>query len=346
LSSAGVKVLKVRWRLSDTARWDYRLDMESTTAGRRVILAGGSGFIGKGLSRVLLERGYDVVVLTRGDAHAEGGVRFVNWDARTVGPWAAELEGAAAIVNLVGKSVDCRKTEENRRVILESRVDSVRALGAASAGCAAPPPVWVQTATAHIYGDTGDEILDESSAIGEGFAPVVGVAWEKSSAENAPATCRTVVLRISFVLGRHGGALGTLSKLARWFLGGATGSGRQWISWIHEADLQEIILRAIENPEMRGVYVVTAPHPVTNAEFMREVRKAVGRPWSPPVPEVMVRIGARMMGTDPELALMGRRCVPARLIAEGFEFRFSEVEGAIADLVRTGGGERKMKNEK
>src|SRR5438270_688291 len=105
--------------------------MERTTAGRRVILAGGSGFIGKGLSRVLLERRYDVVVLTRGDARAEGGVRFVKWDARTVGPWAAELEGAAAIVNLVGKSVDCRKTEENRRIILESRVDSVRALGAA-----------------------------------------------------------------------------------------------------------------------------------------------------------------------------------------------------------------------
>jgi uncharacterized protein len=299
----------------------------------RVILAGGSGFIGTAFAPVLAANGYDVTVLTRGASRIEGGVRYVSWDARGIGAWAAELDGAAAVVNLVGRSVDCRKTEPNRRIILESRIDSVRALGEACAKCARPPGAWVQTSTAHIYGDTGDEVLDESSPIGTGFAPAVGVAWERALEQHAPPECRRVVMRISFVLGRHGGALGTLSRLARWFLGGSTGSGRQWISWIHEADLQAIILRAIARPQMRGVYVVTAPGPVRNEQFMAELRRAAGRPWSPRVPETVVRMGAWMMRTDPELALLGRRCVPARLLAEGFAFRFPELRAALEDLV-------------
>jgi uncharacterized protein len=299
----------------------------------RVILAGGSGFIGTGLAPVLVANGYDVMVLTRGASRSGGAVKYVSWDAHSVGAWASELDGAAAVMNLVGRSVDCRKTEANRRVILESRVDSVRALGEACAKCARPPGVWVQTSTAHIYGDTGDEMLDESSVIGTGFAPEVGVAWERALEQYAPRDCRRVVLRISFVLGRHGGALRTLSCLARWFLGGATGSGRQWISWIHEADLQAIILRAITRAEMGGVYVVTAPRPVRNDQFMAELRRAVGRPWSPRVPEAVVRMGAWMMRKDPELALLGRRCVPTRLLTEGFGFRFPELRGALEDLV-------------
>src|SRR5690349_20647892 len=145
----------------------------------RVILAGGSGFIGTALAPVLVANGYDVTVLTRGAGRVEGAVRYVSWDARSAGAWAAELDGAAAVVNLVGRSVDCRKTEANRRIILESRVDSVRALGEAWRACARPPAVWVQTSTAHIYGDTADEVLDESSPIGVGFAPQVGLAWER-----------------------------------------------------------------------------------------------------------------------------------------------------------------------
>jgi uncharacterized protein (TIGR01777 family) len=312
--------------------------MTMQSAKPRVILAGGTGFIGSALAPVLIEHGYDVTILTRGPARTQGPVRHVTWDAATAGPWSAELEGAAAIVNLVGRTVDCRKTPANRRVILESRVNSVRALGEARRARAHPPTVWVQTATAHIYGDTADEFLDESSPIGQGFAPQVGVAWEQALEQFAPppAQCRRVILRISFVLGRHGGALRTLSRLARWFLGGATGSGRQYISWIHEADLQAIILRAITSPQMHGVYVVTAPNPVTNAQFMRELRRSVRRPWSPPVPEVMVRLGAWMMQTDPQLALLGRRCVPTRLLAEGFAFQFPELRAALQDLTRIG----------
>jgi uncharacterized protein (TIGR01777 family) len=218
-------------------------------------------------------------------------------------------------------------------VILESRVDSVRVLADAVGRAADPPAVWVQSATAHIFGDTADEILDESSPIGTGFAPVVGTAWEKAFDEADLPRTRRVTLRISFVLGREGGALRTLARLARFGLGGSTGTGRQYMSWIHIADLNRIILRALGDPSMHGVYVVTAPNPVRNAEFMRLLRKAVHRPWSPPVPETLVRVGAWMMRTDSELALLGRRCVPTRLLREGFRFEFPELEGALQDLL-------------
>lgn len=299
----------------------------------RIVIAGGSGFLGQALAAHLRSKCREVVVLTRGGERTDGNVRYVNWDARNPGPWAAELEGAAAVVNLVGRTVDCRKTPENKRVILESRVNSVRALGEAMRGVAKRPAVWVQSATAHIYGDTGDEVLDDSSPIGTGFAPQVGTAWEAALAEHAPTEVRTVVLRISFVLGRDGGALKTLARLARLGLGGRVGSGRQWISWIHVADLNAIIERAIAEEAMRGVYVITAPEPVTNAQFMRELRRAVGRPWSPPAPALMVRAASWLMRTDPELALLGRRVVPTRLLREGFHFRHPQLPEALADLL-------------
>jgi uncharacterized protein len=300
----------------------------------RLVIAGGAGFLGRSLTRELAPVAEEVVVLTRGRAASSGNVRHVHWDARTPGPWARELDGAAALVNYVGRTVNCRKTAENKRVILQSRVDSVHALGVALKTCAKPPPVWVQSATAHIYGDTADEILDESSPIGTGFAPDVGTAWERALAEEASPGCRQVVLRIGFVLGRGGGALATLARLARWGLGGTTGTGRQYMSWIHEADLNAVVLRAIRDESMSGVYVVTSPNPVTNREFMRLLRKAVHRPWSPPVPEPLVRLGSLLLRTDPELALRGRRCVPTRLLREGFSFRFAELTGALAGALR------------
>jgi len=300
---------------------------------KRLVIAGGSGFLGSGLIRHLSAVAQSAVVLTRGPARDVGSVRFVAWDAKTIGPWEEELEGASAIVNVVGRSVDCRKTTANKAAILDSRVDSVNVLGQAVKRCSSPPPVWIQSGTAHIYGDTDDQILDESSLVGTGFAPQVGLAWEAALAELALPSVRTVVLRISFVLGRDGGALATLSRLARLGLGGRIGTGRQFISWIHETDLHRIIHRAIVDDSMRGAYVVTAPNPVPNRDFMRLLRRAVHRPWSPPVPAVLVRIGSVILRTDPELALLGRRCVPTRLMHEGFTFQFPNLEGALADLL-------------
>ena len=301
----------------------------------RLVIAGGSGFLGRGLIRHLAARFNDIVVLTRGPAKAEDTTRYVHWDAKTAGPWAGELDGAAAVVNLVGRTVDCRKTPENKAVILSSRVDSVVVLAQAMRLCKSPPPVWVQSATAHIFGDTCDEILDDSSPIGTGFAPQVGLAWEAALRENASPAIRTVVLRISFVLGRAGGPLAVLARLARFGLGGTIGNGRQFMSWIHETDLYRIIERSIDDCFMSGVCLVTSPNPVANREFMRSLRQAVHRPWSPPAPAPMVRLGRVILRSDPELALLGRRCVPTRLLKGGFIFEHPTLDGTLADLLRS-----------
>jgi uncharacterized protein (TIGR01777 family) len=281
-----------------------------------------------------LAAGYDVIILTRGPSRDDGRIRHVTWDAKTLDRWVTEVDGAAGIINVVGRTVDCRKTQKNKRVILESRVDSVHALGQACSKCQNPPPVWIQSATAHIHGDPpGDTIITDDSPFGTGFAPDVGRAWEAALHESAPPGCRKVILRISFVLGRNGGPLQTLARLTKLFLGGRAGSGKQWISWIHEEDLAAIVLRALSDTSMHGVYLTTAPNPVTNAEFMRELRRTLHRPWSPPVPTPLVKFGAWLMRTDPELALLGRRCVPTKLEDQKTMFRFSRLEDALSDLL-------------
>ncbi len=301
-----------------------------------IVIAGGSGFLGRSFVRHLKAIGRDesVVVLTRGPSGDDGDVHYVKWDARTLdGGWAKWIDGAKAIINVVGRTVDCVKTERNKKVILESRVDSVRVLAEACRLATRPPPVWVQASTAHIFGDTGDELLDESSPIGTGFAPDIGTAWERAFSEAALPETRRVILRISFVVGLGGGAMRKLVPLARLGLGGPTGTGKQYMSWIHEFDLNEIILRAIDRDDMHGMYVVTVPKPETNHDFMRLLRNQLRRPWSPRVPEWAVRIGAVFLRTDPELALYGRRCVPTRLLNEGFHFQFPHLPAALADLL-------------
>lgn len=299
----------------------------------RVAIAGGSGFLGVNLARHLVEAGREVVILSRTPPRAEGPWRHVRWDGRTPGDWAEALDGAAALVNLAGRSVDCVKTPDHCDEILRSRVESTRALGAAVARASAPPRVWVQMSTAHIYGDPPEAVCDEDSAFGYGLAPTVGRAWEEAFDESAPEGVRRVVLRTTFVLGRGGGALPRLASLARFGLGGKVGHGRQGISWIHEHDMNRLFTRAIAADSMRGAYIATAPSPVSNAVFMRELRAALGAPFGLPAPAPLVRLGAPLvMRTDPELALYGRYCVSRRLREEGFEFAFPELHGALRDL--------------
>jgi uncharacterized protein len=299
----------------------------------RIVIAGGSGFMGTTLIRHLKPVTADIVVLTRGRAETRDGVRFVRWDARTMGDWAKEVDGADGLVNVVGRTVDCRKTPANKAVILGSRVDSVNVLAAAVQAAKTPPAVWSQAATAHILGDTGDEILTDDTPTGSGFAPDVGRAWEAAFFD-ANVPCRKVALRISFVLGRDGGALKTLARLARFGLGGTVGHGRQYISWVHEDDLARLFVRSLSDESMHGKYLTTAPDPQPNAVFMKLLRQAVRRPWSPPAPAWAVRIGSFFLRTDPELALLGRRCLPTRLEAEGFTFEHPKLGPALTGLLR------------
>lgn len=301
--------------------------------GRKAVIAGGNGFIGTHLVRRLRADGWEVVVLTRAPA-AAGLAREVAWDGRSVGHWAEELEGAAAVVNLAGRSVDCAPTEENRRAILDSRVQSVRAIGAAIARCSRPPPVWVQSSAVGYYGDAGDRICDEDTPAGDDFMAQVCRRWEQELAIAATPATRRVCLRIGLVLGPGGGVLAPLLRLTRWFLGGAVGDGRQYLSWVHVDDLTEILVQAMTREQLVGVYNACAPQPETNRDFMAELRHAAGRPWCPPAPASVVRLAARLvLRTDPDLALTGRRCIPARLQRAGFQFRHPDLRSALAAIV-------------
>jgi uncharacterized protein (TIGR01777 family) len=297
-----------------------------------VVLAGGSGFLGRALSGELTRDGYEVVVLTRRARRRTAGVRRAVWDGRSVGEWARLVEGAEAVVNLAGRSVNCRYTRRNRREIVESRVHSVEALGRAIQACARPPKVFVQVASLAIYGDAGRRVCCEDAPAGRGFSAETCVRWERAfDALELPAT-RKVLLRTGFVLGREGGALRTLARLARCYLGGTVGDGRQYVSWLHERDFTRLVLWCLARGEAAGVYNATGPAPVTNAEFMCELRCALRRPWSPRTPAPLVRLGAFLMRTEAELALTGRRALPDRLVEQGFKFMYTNLEAALADI--------------
>lgn len=305
---------------------------------KRVVIAGGTGFLGLNLARHLGELDCDVVLLSRRRPRGESRWRHAEWDGRTVGDWASQLDGAAALVNLAGRTVDCVKTPDHCDEILRSRVESTETLGRALRRVREPPPVWVQMSTAHRYGDPPARVCDEDAAFGYGLAPFVGQAWEEAHARAMLPRMRSVVLRTSFVLGRDGGALPRLARLARWGLGGPAGHGQQGISWIHEQDMNRLFARAIEEDNMTGAYVATAPNPVSNQEFMRELRRVLHVPVGLPAPGWMVRLGAPLMlRSDPELALYGRYCVSRRLREENFEFRFPDLRSALRNLFATTG---------
>ena len=191
----------------------------------RIVIAGGSGFLGMNLARNLADQGCEVVVISRNAPAEEGRWKHATWDSRTLGDWASHLEGALALVNLAGRSVDCIKTPDHCDEILRSRVESTEVLGRALRDVQTPPPVWVQMSTAHIYGDPSEDIVcDEDSAFGYGLAPDVGRAWEDAYARSVLSETRQVIARTSFVLGRNGGAVHRLAMLARWGLGGKVGN--------------------------------------------------------------------------------------------------------------------------
>jgi uncharacterized protein (TIGR01777 family) len=279
-----------------------------------------------------------VVILSRRAPKLTGPWRHVAWDARTLGDWSAVLDGASGLVNLTGRSVDCIKTPDHCDEILRSRIEATRVLGQAIRTVGTPPPVWVQMSTAHIYGDPPEVTCTEESAFGYGLAPTVGKAWEEEFGRQVLPTQRAVILRTSFVIGRNrgagNGALAKLGWLARIGLGGTVGSGRQGMSWIHETDLNRIFERAIHDSTMQGAYIASSPRPVSQQEFMRTLRQAVGMPIALPAFSWLVRLGAPfLLQTDPELALYGRYVVPQRLQCEGFRFQFPQLKAALADLI-------------
>jgi len=301
----------------------------------RVMLASGSGFLGQLLVQEFERRKCPTIILSRSprpDRMANGDSQQVKWDGKTAGEWFRLLEGAEAVINLTGRSVNCLHTPKNQSEIIESRVNSVRAIGEGIQHCARPPRVWIQAGSLAIYGDAGDRVCDETTPPGEGFTTDVCTQWEKAFDEAKTPQTRKVLLRIGLVLGSRGGFIEPLINLTACFLGGTIGSGRQYISWLHAEDFNRIVFRAIEDDSFDGVYNATGPNSVTNAEFMRELRRVMHRPWLPPTPVWAVRLGARLIGTEASLALTGRRCIPKRLTEAGFDFHFPELRKALEQI--------------
>jgi len=300
-------------------------------APKRIVLAGGSGFVGQALAGRLLADGYEVLVLSRAAPRNAPGT-IIPWDGSTLGAWAKLLEDALAVVNLTGKNINCRLTQSNRRQIVSSRVASVEVISEAIRRCRRPPRVFVQTTAVGIFGDTGDKVCDETTPSGGGFLGETCRQWENAFNERPTPGVRRVILRLGVVLGREGGAFPSLARLTRWFLGGAVGKGRQYISWLHLADVVRIYRDAIDREDFQGIYVAASPQPATNAQFMRELRAALHRPWSPAVPALAVRLGGWIAGINADLALTGQRCAPRRLMQQGFAYEFPELRRALKDL--------------
>ena len=300
----------------------------------RIILAGGSGFIGRHLCELFADRGDEIVILSRGPDEKKGSVRYAHWDGRTVGDWLGFVDGARAVINLAGKSINCRPTPKNRQEIVESRVNSVQALGQAIKRCSRPPECFVQASAIGIYRSSRDCCCDETAPYGNQFEATVCKAWESAVEQIDAPGMRNIIFRQGVVLGRDGGLLKVLGRLTKWFLGGHVGDGGQFVSWIHIDDLAQMFSWATERNDITGVFNATSPNPVTNKQLMRELRSALHRPYSPPVPVLAVRIGSWIMGANAELALTSHRCTPSRFLEKRFQFRFPDVRGALADIYR------------
>jgi len=309
----------------------------------KIVIPGGTGQVGTPLARAFVADGHEVVVLSRNPRHAPW--RMVTWNAETVSEWASEVDGADAVINLAGRSVNCRYNSENRRLIKESRVKSTRAVGEAIARAARPPRVWLQASTATIYAHRYDAPNNEATGILGGseegapdtwrFSIEVAKSWEQAANEGTIPQTRTVLLRSAMTMSPDpGGVFDVLLGLVRWGLGGASGDGRQYVSWIHDRDFVRAIYWLIEHPELAGPVNLASPNPVPNTEFMSTLRTAWGIGFGLPATKRMLEMGAFFLRTETELILKSRRVVPGRLLQSGFAFQFPTWAEAADNLCR------------
>ncbi|MCW5874337.1 MAG: TIGR01777 family oxidoreductase [Anaerolineales bacterium] len=306
----------------------------------KIVLAGGSGQVGTLLARHYHAQGHDVVVLSRRPAAAPW--RTTHWDAETLGAWAQELEGADAVFGLAGRSVNCRYTPENKRLIMDSRVNSTRVLGQAIAQAHDAPRVWIQASTATIYGHSYTRPNNEDGELGgeESDAPPawrfsidVAKAWEQAANEAETSRTRKIITRTALTLSPdRGGIFDTLLSLVRRGLGGKVASGRQMVSWLHDADYIAAVDWLIAHEHMSGIVNLAVPHPLPMDDFMRELRRAWDIPFGLPSTRWMLEIASLFMQTETELILKSRYVLPGRLLAEGFAFQYPQWPAAADDL--------------
>lgn len=300
---------------------------------KKIVIAGGSGFIGSYLARHFTNQNYEVIILSRNHRVNSENIQYEKWDGKTSGNWQKTLENAEALINLNGKSVDCRYNEKNKQLIYDTRIDATNILGKAIANCQNPPKIWINGASATIYPHSVDQAMTESHQdFTSGFSVDVCQKWEKAFHSHQVAGVRKVLLRIAIVLGENGGAFAPLKTLAKIGMGGKQGPGNQMLSWIHEKDLANVIQYCLENEQVSGVYNVSSPEPVNNRKFMETLRTQLNQPFGIPIPVALLELGARVIGTETELILKSRYVIPDKLVKTGFKFEYPQVEKALFDL--------------
>jgi len=300
----------------------------------KIIIPGGSGFIGKYVASFFHKKNHTVIILTRGKARIENGITYLNWNGKSFGKWTKELEDAEMVLNLAGKSVDCRYNEKNKKEILNSRIDSTKIIGEAIDNCIVPPKLWINMSTATIYEHTleGKANDEKNGIIGNDFSMNVAKSWEKTFNDFTLFATRKIAMRTSIVLGKEGGALAHLVPLVKFGLGGKNGSGKQFVSWIHVEDLARIIEWFIGNKKSSGAYNCTSPTPIPNEFFMKKIRTAFGIPFGLPAAKWMIEIGTFLLRSESELVLKSRKVIPGRLLKEGFVFKFEQLEKVLKDI--------------
>jgi len=310
----------------------------------KIVIPGGSGQVGTILARYFHARGDEVVILSRKKSVVSTPWRVVQWDGRTQGAWSKELDGCDVVINLTGRSVNCRYTKKNREEILQSRVMSVAAVEAAIARAKVPPRIWLQAGTATIYAHRYDAPNDEATGLLGGneadvpdtwkFSIDVALAWEQAFHDADTPHTRKVLLRSAMTMSPDpGGVLDTLLGLVRLGLGGREGNGKQYVSWIHHDDFIRALVFLMEHEEISGAVNLASPHPLPNDEFMREIRTAAGVRIGLPAAEWMLEIGAIFLQTETELILKSRRVIPGRLLDYGFQFRYPLWKDAVKNLL-------------
>ncbi len=310
------------------------------SSSAKIILAGGNGFLGHVLAEWFAARGREVVVLSRSPHKYRGAGRAVAWDGRTPGDWCHELAGAAAVVNLAGRSVNCRYHARNRAAMVNSRIQPTRVLGEAIAACSDPPPVWLNSSTATIYQHSFDRPMDELTGTiaatpeaKDAFSVEIAQAWEREFFAAATPRTRKVALRTAMVFGNYSGTVyRVLRRLARLGLGGPMAGGEQYVSWIHQRDFCRAIEFLIDRDDLSGPVNLAAPRPLTNRSMMHVIRHALGMPVGLPATRWMLEVGAFFLRTETELIIKSRRVVPQRLLNAGFRFDFETLSSAIAHL--------------
>ncbi|MFI1602472.1 TIGR01777 family oxidoreductase [Streptomyces griseofuscus] len=307
----------------------------------KIVIPGGTGQIGTVLKRALDAAGHEVVVLTRRPECAGE----IEWDGRTPGPWTAAVDGSDVVINLAGRSVSCRYTAAHLREMMESRVDSARVVGAAIAGAARPPRVWLQMSTATVYAHRFDAPNDEATGVIGGsetgvpdywaYSVDIAAAWERAQRQAETPATRKVALRSAMVMSPDpGGVFAVLSGLTRLGLGGPVAGGAQYVSWIHEHDFVRAVEFLVDREDLTGPVNLAAPHPLPQRAFMRALRSAWGVPMGLPATRWMAEAGAFALRSDTELLLKSRRVVPGRLTEAGFAFQYPQWPRAADELVR------------